>query len=248
MGKTKKIRPSRGARNRKRGGAPNGSKLQLAKGLIFDIKKAIGVRIASFAEGHVNTRIEDRFLKDLPPMIRNRLRTALDDISLKIIKDVTKKGLDVAENMLKSVPGIGNGVSLVAAVDKAIALVKNANRAIIVIKKEIESAKMQMRQMGVDPDQFLPDTSSIPTLPEFPSLPIPGFGSSKPTEEIDVNITENMPVMQGMPAVPNMQGMPAVPNMQGMPAVRGGRKQNMGKHKRADKKGRITRKKRSCPT
>jgi hypothetical protein len=127
MRKTKKMRRSRGTRNRKRGGAPNGSKLQLAKGLIFDIKKAIGVRIASFAEGHVNTRIEDRFLKDLPPMIRSRMRAALDDISLKIIKDVTKKGLDVAENMLKAVPGIGNGVSLVAAVDKAIALVKNAN-------------------------------------------------------------------------------------------------------------------------
>ena len=240
MGKTKKIRRSRGTRNRKRGGAPNGSKLQLAKGLIFDIKKAIGVRIASFAEGHINTRIEDRFLKDLPPMIRNKMRAALDDISLKIIKDVTKKGLDVAENMLKAVPGIGNGVSLVAAVDKAIALAKNANRAIIVMKKEIEGAKMQMRQMGMDPDQFLPNTDSIPTLPEFPSLSIP-------TEEINVNITENMPAMpnmQGMPAVPNMQGMPAMPNMQGMPPVRGGKKHNAVRCKRAKKNGRITRKKR----
>ena len=149
--------------NKKRGGTTQDKKgLVLSKGLIMYIKVAIAERISMLINGPVTTRIRDKFLTGFPEIIRQRLSAKLDDVSFKVVKDLSTKGLSVLENIFRASPGFGNAYSLISAVDKAIAMGLNIKRALNKIAEDIEQAKQEMRAMGLDPDSI-----GIPSIPQI---------------------------------------------------------------------------------
>ena len=154
---------------KRRGGAlglnktqDNKKGLQLTKGFLMQIKLAIAERISMLINGPITTRIRDKFLTGFPEVIRQKLSHKLDDVAFKVVKDMSTKGLSVLENMLRASPGFGNAYSLIAAVDKAIAMVRNAKRALNKIAQDVEEAKEQMRAMGLNPDSV-----GIPSIPQL---------------------------------------------------------------------------------
>jgi len=167
--KHKKTNSRKKRTRKRRGGATGLNKtqdnkkgLELAKGFLMQIKLAVAERISMIINGPITTRIRDKFLTGFPDVIRQRLSLKLDDIAFKVVKDLSTKGLSVLENMLRASPGFGNAYSLVAAVDKAVAMVRNAKRALNKIAQDVENAKEEMRAMGLDPDSV-----GIPSVPQI---------------------------------------------------------------------------------
>ena len=159
---------------RRVGGAGKTQKLQMNNGLIYAIKRSIAGRLSILVNSQVTSRIQDRFLTGLPPTIQANLKGEIDNVTIQIVKDMTTKALSVGENIMKSVPGIGNAFSFVAAVDKAIAAVKNVKAAIHKIAADVENAKNEMRMMGMDPNQLSMGIPQVPQMPQVPQIPQAG--------------------------------------------------------------------------
>ena len=200
-------------RKRLRGGKSSKSdtkKLKMFNGILYSIKLSIARRIAGLLNSQVTTRINDRVLVGLPPALADQLRGQIDDVSVAMVSDMAKKGMDVGENMLKATPGFGNALSLVAAVDKGLAAMKNARDAVDRIALEIEKVKDQLRAMGIDPDTEFPFLNNVPRIPHIPLLDsVERFFDASGDDAGDMN----MPNMPSMPSVPSMPSMPSMPNM-----------------------------------
>ena len=206
-------------RKRLRGGKSSKSdtkKLKMFNGILYSIKLSIARRIAGLLNSQVTTRINDRVLIGLPPALADQLRGQIDDVSVAMVSDMAKKGMDVGENMLKAAPGFGNALSLVAAVDKGLAAMKNARDAVDRIALEIEKVKEQLRAMGIDPDTEFPFLNNVPKIPQIPLLDsVERFFDASGDDAGDMNIPTmpTMPTMPSVPSVPSIPTMPSTPNM-----------------------------------
>jgi hypothetical protein len=245
-GKTKISRKHRDTkkllqrRRHRRGGASKKEKKGNFKpigGIMYWIKNLIATKVSYILNGQITRRLQDHFLSKIPPqakIIEDRLREKIDDVSDKIVSDMTMKGLSVAENGVKAVPGIGNALSVFVMVDKAVAGMRNVATAVNKIAQDVENAKMEMTRLGV-PQELI---DQLPTMPNAPTsiddvLPasameqlnkLPGLGSGDvnnipaiPTGS-PISMT-TMPNMLRLPQasniqVPQMPSAPQVPNMQ----------------------------------
>lgn len=196
-------------------------KMKLFNGILYSIKFSIAQRISKLLNSQITRRIEDAFLKDLPPLLAARLRGEIDEVSIVMMSDLAKKSMDVGENMLKAVPGFGNAVSLVAAVDKGLAAMKNARTSVERIGREVEQIKLQLRQMGMDPDTQFPILNKVPHIPQIPVLDkMEKFfdsASDAPGMDMTPSIPSiSVPMMPEMPNMPTVPTIPTVPNMNQM--------------------------------
>ncbi len=214
---------------KKRGGAnPNNDtkKMKMFNGILYSIKLAIARRMASLLNSQVTSRISEQLLAGLPPILAVQLKNKIDEVSLAMVSDMAKKGMDMGENVLKAAPGFGNAMSLVAAVDKGLAAMKNARESLERIAGEIEDVKGKLRMMGIDPDREFPVLNSLPNIPHIPLLDTVEAIFDDPESLLDGNLPSlpmpdlsSLPVPgigQGLPGVPNVAnvpGMPSVPNM-----------------------------------
>jgi len=207
-------------RKRLRGGKSSKSdtkKLKMFNGILYSIKLSIARRIAGLLNSQVTTRINDRVLIGLPPALADQLRGQIDDVSVAMVSDMAKKGMDVGENMLKAAPGFGNALSLVAAVDKGLAAMKNARDAVDRIALEIEKVKEQLRAMGIDPDTEFPFLNNVPKIPQIPLLDsVERFFDASGDDAGDMNIP-SMPTMPTMPTMPSVPSVPSIPTMPSTP-------------------------------
>ena len=197
-------------------GRSKGEDIELANGLLMQLKLAIAERIAMLINGPITQRIRDRFLIGIPETIRVSLSQKLDNIAITLVKDMSTKGLSVMENLLRATPVWGNAYSLVAAVDKAIAAARNVRTAFNKIVADVENAKQQMREMGLNPDDY--------GIPSIPQLEYPA--SFNDAFQKITNMTN-----QTQPPVDNSQQqlqVPQMPSQIGSPMV-GGRPRNYTK-------------------
>ena len=164
-----------------------------------------------------------------------QLKNKIDEVSLAMVSDMAKKGMDMGENVLKATPGFGNAMSLVAAVDKGLAAMKNARESLERIAGEIEDVKGKLRMMGIDPDREFPILNNIPNIPHIPLLDTVEAIFDDPESLFDGNlpsvsmpdlsslpvpgIAEGLPGMPAVPGVPDMTAVPDVANISGMPTV-----------------------------
>ena len=199
--------------NKYRGGAlssPTGRSKgegdELVQGLLMQLKMAVAERITMLVNGPITQRIRDRFLTGFPEVIRVRLSHKLDKIAITLVKDISTKGLSVMENLLRASPGLGNAYSLLAAVDKAIAAARNVRIAFNKIVADVKNAKQQMREMGLNPDDY-----GIPSLPKVETPAIFTDAVQKMT-----NMTN-----QAQTQVANLQEQIQLPQMPQMPAQLG---------------------------
>ena len=200
-------------------GRSKGEDIELANGLLMQLKLAIAERIAMLVNGPITQRIRDRFLIGIPETIRVRLSQKLDKIAITLVKDMSTKGLSVMENLLRATPGVGNVYSLIAAVDKAIAAARNVRTAFNKIVADVENAKQQMREMGMNPDDY-----GIPSIPQLepPTIVNDAFQKmTNMTNQTQVPVDNSQQQIQ-VPQVPQVSQMPS---QLGSPMV-GGRPRN----------------------
>ena len=213
-----------------KGGAKTSGKKQDFKpigGIMYWIKNLIATKVSYIINGQVTRRLQDQFLSKIPPeasIIEDRLRAKIDDVADKIVSDMTMKGLSVAENGIKAVPGIGNALSVFVMVDKAIAGVRNVATAVNKIAEDVENSKMEMLSMGV-PRELI---DQLPTLPNAPTsigdllpssamaqinkLPIVGSGDTDFMPSIPTGGPISMPNMPNVSRFPQASDLP-VPQM-----------------------------------
>ena len=224
MTKTRKQRDRVKLKRRQRlkgGKSPNNEtkKLKMFNGILYSIKLSIAKRIASLLNSQVLTRINDRVLVGLPPILADQLKARIDKVAYTMVSDMAKKGMDMGENVLKSAPGFGNALSLVAAMDKGLAAMKNARESVERIASEIDQIKSKLRMMGIDPDVEFPVLNSLPTIPQIPFLDTieSFFDFDDDMGDINIPSVPNMPNMPSMPNMTDMTNMANVPNMTNMP-------------------------------
>lgn len=145
----------------------------MSEGIIADIKNAIAQKASFFFRGNVTGRIDSYFLSKLPKMFRRRIKAVIDVASYKMVNDMVGKGANVAENMVKALPGAGNMVSLGMAGDKAYAAVQNLLTGMNMVRDEILKMKQELLDEGLDPEAVLP--IYIPPIPKMPQISIPGL-------------------------------------------------------------------------
>lgn len=217
-----------------RGGADTKKDFKPIGGIMYWVKNSIATKVSYILNGQVTRRLQDHFLSKIPPeanFIAERLRQKIDDVANKIVSDMTMKGLSVAENGVKAVPGIGNALSVFVMVDKAIAGARNVANAVNKIAEDVANTKLEMLQNGV-PREIVDQLPDLPTAPTslgdvLPSSAmeqlnkVPGIGNQQAP---DMSIPQmpnapNMPQIPQMPNAPNipqMPQMPTAPNMQSM--------------------------------
>ena len=215
-----KLKLKRRQKRLKGGKSPNNDtkKLKMFNGILYSIKLSIAKRIASLLNSQVLTRINDRVLVGLPPILADQLKTRIDNVAYAMVSDMAKKGMDMGENVLKAAPGFGNALSLVAAMDKGLAAMKNARESVERIAAEIEQIKGKLRMMGIDPDKEFPVLNSLPTIPQIPFLDTieSFFDFDDNVGDINIPSVPNMPNMTDMTNIPNVPNVPNVPNMTNM--------------------------------
>ena len=145
----------------------------MSEGIIGDIKNAIAQKASFFFRGNVTGRIDSYFLSKLPKMFRRRIMAVIDVASYKMVNDMVGKGANVAENMIKALPGAGNMVSLGIAGDKAYAAAQNLLAGMNMVRDEILKMKQELVDEGLDPDAILP--IYIPPIPKMPKISLPGL-------------------------------------------------------------------------
>ena len=212
-----KLKLKRRQKRLKGGKSPNNDtkKLKMFNGILYSIKLSIAKRIASLLNSQVLTRINDRVLVGLPPILADQLKTRIDNVAYTMVSDMAKKGMDMGENVLKAAPGFGNALSLVAAMDKGLAAMKNARESVERIAAEIEQIKGKLRMMGIDPDKEFPVLNSLPTIPQIPFL-----DTIESFFDFDDNVGDiNIPSVPNMPSMPNMTDMTNMPNVPNVPNV-----------------------------
>ena len=157
----------------------------MVHGIAADIKNVIAQRAASLFRGNVTARVDVQFLSKLPDMFRKRILNIIDMASYKVIRDGVIKGASVGENMIKSIPGAGNVISLAVAGDKAYAMAKNMLDGVNMVRDEILNMKRELTELGLDPDEYLP--IYIPPVPTIPRLKMPFLtpGDDPFNDEID---------------------------------------------------------------
>ena len=143
----------------------------MIQGIAADIKNVIAQRAAALFRGNVTSRVDVQFLSKLPDAYRKRILNIIDMASYKVIRDGAIKGLSVGENMIKSIPGPGNVISLAVAGDKVYAMAKNILDGVNMVRDEILTMKRELTESGLDPDVYLP--IYIPPVPTIPQLKIP---------------------------------------------------------------------------
>ncbi|MED5579041.1 MAG: hypothetical protein VX794_03315 [Nitrospinota bacterium] len=227
----KKKKSQHNRRKKIRGGAPgvdSNKDFKPIGGIMYWIKNTIATKVSYILNSQVTRRVEDYFLNSIPPevsFIEERLRQKIDDVANKIVSDMTMKGLSVAENGVKAVPGIGNALSVFVMVDKAIAGVRNVANAVNKIAEDVANTKFEMLQNGV-PREIVDKLPDLPTAPTSLGevLPasamqqlnkVPGLGNQQGPA---VSVPQ-IPTAPNMPQVPQMSQMPNVPNMQQMPQM-----------------------------
>ena len=217
-----------------RGGADNKKDFKPIGGIMYWVKNSIATKVSYILNGQVTRRLQDHFLSKIPPeanFIAERLRQKIDDVANKIVSDMTMKGLSVAENGVKAVPGIGNALSVFVMVDKAIAGARNVANAVNKIAEDVANTKLEMLQNGV-PREIVDQLPDLPTAPTslgdvLPSSAmeqlnkVPGIGNQQAP---DMSIPQmpnapNMPQMPQMPNAPNMPQIPQMPNAPNMPQM-----------------------------
>ena len=217
-----------------RGGADNKKDFKPVGGIMYWVKNSIATKVSYILNGQVTRRLQDHFLSKIPPeanFIAERLRQKIDDVANKIVSDMTMKGLSVAENGVKAVPGIGNALSVFVMVDKAIAGARNIANAVNKIAEDVANTKLEMLQNGV-PREIVDQLPDLPTAPTslgdvLPSSAmeqlnkVPGIGNQQAP---DMSIPQmpnapNMPQMPQMPNAPNMPQIPQMPNAPNMPQM-----------------------------
>ena len=217
-----------------RGGADNKKDFKPIGGIMYWVKNSIATKVSYILNGQVTRRLQDHFLSKIPPeanFIAERLRQKIDDVANKIVSDMTMKGLSVAENGVKAVPGIGNALSVFVMVDKAIAGARNVANAVNKIAEDVANTKLEMLQNGV-PREIVDQLPDLPTAPTslgdvLPSSAmeqlnkVPGIGNQQAP---DMSIPQmpnapNMPQMPQMPNAPNMPQIPQMPNAPNMPQI-----------------------------
>jgi len=200
-------------------------------GIMYWVKNSIATKVSYILNGQVTRRLQDHFLSKIPPeanFIAERLRQKIDDVANKIVSDMTMKGLSVAENGVKAVPGIGNALSVFVMVDKAIAGARNVANAVNKIAEDVANTKLEMLQNGV-PKEIVDQLPDLPTAPTslgdvLPSSAmeqlnkVPGIGNQQaPNMSMpQMPNAPNMPQMPTAPNMPQMPQMPTAPNMQSM--------------------------------
>jgi hypothetical protein len=224
----KKKKSQHNRRKKIRGGAPGADSNKDFKpigGIMYWIKNTIATKVSYILNNQVTRRVEDYFLSAIPPevsFIEERLRQKIDDVANKIVSDMTMKGLSVAENGVKAVPGIGNALSVFVMVDKAIAGARNVANAVNKIAEDVANTKLEMLQNGV-PREIVDQLPDLPTAPTslgdvLPSSAmeqlnkVPGIGNQQAPNM-------SMPQMPQIPNAPNMSQMPQMPNAPNMPQI-----------------------------
>ena len=186
----------------------------MVKGLLMQLKLAVAERIAMLVNGPITQNIRDRFLTGFPEIVRVQLSYKLDKIAVSLVKDMSTKGLSVLENLLRATPGVGNAYSLVAAVDNAIAAARNVRNAFNKIAVDIEKAKQQMREMGLNPDDY-----GIPSIPQLETPAIFTDAAQKMTDianQAQAQLAKSQEKLQ-MQQVPQIQPQPSSPMAGGRP-------------------------------
>ena len=214
-----------------RGGADNKKDFKPIGGIMYWVKNSIATKVSYILNGQVTRRLQDHFLSKIPPeanFIAERLRQKIDDVANKIVSDMTMKGLSVAENGVKAVPGIGNALSVFVMVDKAIAGARNVANAVNKIAEDVANTKLEMLQNGV-PREIVDQLPDLPTAPTslgdvLPSSAmeqlnkVPGIGNQQ-APDMSIPQMPNAPNMPQMPQMPNAPNMPQIPQMPNAPNI-----------------------------
>ena len=214
-----------------RGGADNKKDFKPIGGIMYWVKNSIATKVSYILNGQVTRRLQDHFLSKIPPeanFIAERLRQKIDDVANKIVSDMTMKGLSVAENGVKAVPGIGNALSVFVMVDKAIAGARNIANAVNKIAEDVANTKLEMLQNGV-PREIVDQLPDLPTAPTslgdvLPSSAmeqlnkVPGIGNQQ-APDMSIPQMPNAPNMPQMPQMPNAPNMPQIPQMPNAPNI-----------------------------